>query len=423
VKTDHAGQTSAVNTEDHRPHVIIIGGGMAGLHAARVLRTTSIRLTVIEPTGHHQFLTRLAAVAAGTQPAGDAAAPLAAMLPGVATEPSRAMHIEEGPEHARVVLQDARVLDADAVIVTAGAETQGAPIDGFERALTLRSATDAITIRRSLGPSARPQIERLIVIGGGATGCQLASAAAVAHPDLDITLVEAAVGVLGGFRPALGRHAANVMRRRGVDLRCGTAVEAITEKGATLAVAGQRSHESLDGLVIWAGGVRAAGDVFGFGETRDGRLLIDETGRAMGTTRVFAAGDIAAHTDRRGHLQPMSAQIAAQAGRGVGKNVDRFLTGHSLHPLSLNDLGWVVDLGGGRGVADVLGIPLADDLTARLVPLLHTAIDYRNLFQLGGIDFMRRFGPGNANTPTMDELTADLAEFGMEIGDAGFTPS
>jgi len=423
VKTDAASRRADERTPDRRPHVIIVGGGMAGLHAARALRTAALRLTVIEPTGHHQFLTRLAAVAAGIQSAGDAAAPLAAMLPGVGIEASPAICIDEGSARVRVVLQDARELHADAVIVTAGAGTQSGTIDGLEHAATLRSAADAITIRQNLGLTGRTPIEHLIVIGGGATGCQLGSAAAVAHPDLEITLIEATGGVLGGFRPALARYAAKVMRRRGVELRCETSVDAITRNGLRLERRGREPNERLDGFVVWAGGVRAAGDAFGLGETRDGRLLIDETGQVVGTSRVFAAGDIAAHTDRRGDLRPMSAQIAAQAGRGVAENVDRLLTGRSSKPLSLNDLGWVVDLGGGQGVAEVLGIPLADDLTARLVPLLHAAIDYRNLWQLGGVDFMGRFGPGNANTPTTDELSADLAAFGLDVDDAGFKPS
>ena len=111
----------------------------------------------------------------------------------------------------------------------------------------------------------------------------------------------------------------------------------------------------------------------------------------------------------------MSAQIAAQAGKGVGANVAAFLGGGGLSSLTLNDLGWVVDLGGGQGVAEVLGIPLADRFSDRLVPLLHTAIDYRNLWQLGGIPFMRAFGPGGSATPTSEELARDLGAFGVEL--------
>ncbi len=396
---------------------------MAGLHAARAIRTDAIRLTVVEPTGHHQFLTRLAAVAAGTQPASDAAAPLTEMLPDADIQPATVLRIDEAPDQVRVMLDDNRVLDADVVIVTAGAETRTPPVDGFHRAMSLRSASDAIGIRQKLEPTGQPGVERLIVVGGGATGCQLAAAAAVAHPDLDVTLIEATARVLSAFAPALGRHAAKVLRRRGVDLRCESRVETIGERGLTLTADGTGSSEALDGLVVWAGGVKGTGDTFGLGSTRDGRLVIEETGRTTGSARVFAAGDIAAHTDRREGLRPMSAQIAAQAGRGVGENVQRFLAGQALNPLSLADLGWVVDLGGGQGVADLIGLPLADDLSARLVPLLHTAIDYRNLWQLGGIDFMRRFGPGSTNAPSLEQLAADLAAFGVDLDDPGIRPS
>ncbi len=389
------------------PTVIIVGGGVAGLHAAVALRRkATVAVTIIEPTAHHQFLTRLAAVAAGAQPISDAAAPLAAMVPEAVVEAHRAIRIEEHTETVSVHLDDERALTADAVIVTAGAEPARPPIKGWAKAQALRSAADALAIRSALETS-----DGLVIIGAGATGCQLAATAATVHPDLDVAIVDGADRPLPGFRRSLSQRAHDILTERGVEVRLGERVQTIKQHSVTL----EGSGEQIDGTVVWAGGFSAKGDNLGLGSTREGRLLIDRTGRTAGSTRVFAAGDIAAHTDRRSELRPMSAQIAAQAGKGVGANVAAFLSGGELSSLTLNNLGWVVDLGGGQGVAEVLGIPLADRFSDRLVPLLHTAIDYRNLWQLGGVSFMRAFGPGGSTTPTNEELARDLGAFGVEL--------
>lgn len=391
----------------HGPTVVIVGGGVAGLHAAVALRREAdAAITIIEPTAHHQFLTRLAGVAAGSQPVGDAATPLAAMLPEATVVTRRAVRIEEQSTAVTVHLDDDTTVSADAVIVTAGAEPARPPIKGWRNARPLRSAADALAIRTSIESA-----EELVVVGAGATGCQLAATAAVVHPQLKITLVDGAEQVMPGFRRSLGQRATEILTERSVNLRLGERVAKIKKRSVVL----DGSNEQVDGTVVWTGGFQAQGDGLGLGATRDGRLVIDDWGRTVGSTRVFAAGDVAAHTDRRSALRPMSAQIAAQAGKGIGANVAALIEGRQMQPLTLNDLGWIVDLGGGKGVAEVLGIPLADRFSDRLVPLLHTAIDYRNLWQLGGISFMKAFGPGGSTTPGIDDLAKDLEGFGLDL--------
>lgn len=395
--------------------MVVIGGGIAGLHASvSLLRRRNVLVTIVEPTAHHQFLTRLAAVAAGTQPTADAAQPLSAMVPTASVEQRRAVRIDESKRCVTVSLDDASELEADSVIIAAGAEPSSPPIRGKANAYALRTAADALAIRAVLDQCNPDRARGLVVVGAGATGCQLAAAAAIQHPELAITLIDRADRALPGFRNSLSQRAESILASRGIDLRFGENIERITKRGAVLSpTEAHPATDRIEGTVVWAGGFQAHGDAFGL-ETRDGRLVIDEFGQVAQSHRVFAAGDIAAHLDRRGDLRPMSAQIAAQAGQAVGANVAATLSDDAMTPLRLSDLGWVVDLGGGQGVADVLGLPLADPITDRLVPLLHTAIDYRNLFQIGGVAFMRRFGPGNAEVPSASELARDLGSFGLE---------
>ncbi len=357
--------------------VIVVGGGTAGAHATSALAKSGLEVTIVEPTGAHQFLTRLAAVAGGTQAIGDSAAPLDAMFDAKVVR-SRAVVASD----RSVQLTDGELLHADAVVLTAGAEPADAPIDGLEKVMSLRSASDSLVIRSKLETAAA-----IAIVGGGPTGCQLAGAIAASHPDLAVTLVDSGDHLMGAFGEQLGEHTHSILTERGVSVKLEDSAEKMSARQVTLS-----DGSTLEATVVWAGGYESTMEHFG--PTTDGRLNIDSLGRVSGHSTLFAAGDNAAHLDGDGDLYPMSAQIAAQAGRQVARNVAAVLAERSPTPLDLKDRGWVVDLGGGVGVADLLGVAVARSPLDRLVPLLHTAIDIRNLWQLGGVDFVRRFRPG-----------------------------
>lgn len=349
--------------------VLIVGGGTAGVHAAAALRSTGVHTVIIEPTGCHQFLTRLAAIAAGSQPVDDASVPLDVLFPEATVERGRVVSIEDDA----VTLDDGRILAGDAVIVTAGAEPAKPPITGLDHALTLRSAADALEIRR-----ATESDEPVVIIGGGPTGCQLAGSLKVVDPDRQVTVIERSSALLTAFHPSLGSHTQRILEQRGVRIVFDSEADRIDSGGVDTA------RERHDGIPVWTGGFTATMEHFELGPTDEGRLEVDAAGLIAGRRSVFAAGDCAAHRDADGEVFAMSAQIAAQTGRGCGTNVRRLLDGRPTTALRPKDRGWVVDLGGGLGVADLSGLRLASPGLDRVAALLHTFIDWRNLFQIGG---------------------------------------
>lgn len=359
------------------PRVAVVGGGTAGAHVIAGLLHEGFSLTLIEPTGHHQFLTRLAAVAGGTAPVSDAAVPLTDLFDvRVISEPM--VSFDDGS----VSLADGSTVDAEIIVVAAGAQPTAPPIEGIEVANSLRSAGDAIRIRQSLEHS-----RGLAVVGGGPTGVQLAGAVSVAHPDVEVTVIEAQQRLLPAFGRSLGERARHILAARGVDVRLNAAVSGFDADDVRL-----DDGSSVPGVPVWAGGFEAVMDELG--PTDDGRLSLEVDGRVQGFEAVFAAGDAAAHIDPDGQISPMSAQIAVQAAQQVARNIRRLSSGQPTSPLRLRDRGWVVDLGGGVGVAELFGVPLAAPAVDRLPPVIHTAIDLRNLWQLGGIDAVRRLHPG-----------------------------
>lgn len=364
------------------PTVLVLGAGYAGIHAARTARAHGADVVLVDPEGRHDLLPRLAAVAGGRRDAGDAWAPVGD-LSDARWVRDRATHVD--PEGPTVTLEDGTELTGDAVVVTVGARRSLPPVPGLDErgARTLQTAADALVLREELDG-----VDALAVVGGGATGVQLASEAAAARPGLRVTLVEAEDRLLPSYARALGRHAGRVLRGRGVDVRTGTSVTAADATGIDL-----DDGTRLDALVVWATGAQADGHaLLPDHPTSQGRLVLDRMLRVHG--RVFAAGDVALHRDLLGRPLAPSAQVALQAGRAAGANAARVARGRFPRAVPLVDLGWVVDLGHGRGVAEIGPLRLTGPLLDRLPPLLHEAVDARHLLQAGGLSGLLGHAPG-----------------------------
>ncbi len=363
--------------------VLVVGGGYAGLHAATALDRAGVPVTMVDADSAHGFITRLASVAAGGAPEGDAFAPFREL--GFSVVQGRVEQVEDG----RVTLDDGSVIEASSVVIAAGSVAAKPPIPGIDHAATLRTTADALALRREVSKT-----DEVLIVGGGATGVQLAGEISLANPGTTVRLVEEAPTLLAAYGRRLGLDAWGTLTRRGVLMHLGQRVDRIDSAGLVL-----DSGRRLDGLVVWAGGFRSVGTVFGDDlPLHDGRIAVNADLRVRGWKRTFAAGDVAAHLDDRGEVLPMSAQIAVQAGTGAAENAVRLYRGRPTRPIPLKQRGWVLDLGGGRGVADLGGIELVGPLLGRLAPVLHTAIDVKNLLEIGGLGGLR-FLPGAHRPP------------------------
>jgi NADH:ubiquinone reductase (H+-translocating) len=375
--------------------VVVLGAGYAGAHAARRSLAEGADVTVVDPDGHHAFTTRFAAVAAGRAPIGDIAAPIDGLV-DVAVVADLAVAVD--PEWRTVTLAGGTTLAFDALVVTTGAEAAAPPIEGVaEHALALASVEDTLAIRETIrGLASEPEDDDgppgLVVIGGGATGVQLAAEVAHHRPDVRVTLVEREMRLLPTEPRALRRGARRILRAAGVEVLLGRPVDRVGPDGAVLA-----DGTRIDGAVVWAGGWRARGSaLLPDAPTEQGRLRVGPDLTVRGLDGIFAAGDTAAHHDLLGGLLPMSAQIAAQAGAVAGHNAVAWAAGRHHRRAVLLELGRVLDLGGGVGVARVGPVHLARRPLDRLVPALHLAIDLRDLWQLGGVTGVLRHAPGRA---------------------------
>ena len=379
--------------------VLVVGGGYAGLHAVRAAERAGVGVTLLDASPEHSFATRLAAVAGGTAPESDASIPLDELVDTVLV--GRMSAVGDG----WIRLDDGRSFEADAVVVTSGAGTSRPPIPGLDLAARMRTAADARSLRGRIA-----EADTVVVVGGGASGVQLAAATAQAHPATTVHLVEAGTSLLPGMGPTLGRNAARILEQRGVQVHLQTAADEILDDGV------HTSQGRIAGLVVWVGGFAVDASSLGLPVDGAGRVVVNEDLSVQSMERTFAAGDIAAHSDGGGAPLPMSAQVAVRAGTAAGRNAARRTNGAATRPVQLGQLGWVMDLGGGRGLAELgplpgptlklggrrlaLGpFPLATPLLDLVPPFLHDGIDAKNVLEIAGLGALLPWTPRFAAWP------------------------
>jgi len=350
-----------------RPHVVIVGAGFGGINAAQALRGVDADVTLVDANNYHLFQPLLYQVAiAGLDP-DDIAYPIRALVRQrahrhhrtagtVAFRLGRVTAI--APASRQVSLADGTTLTYDHLVLAAGAVTNTFGVPGADtNALGMKSLRDALSIRSALlrrfeqaasdvaaGRPFEPALLRIAVVGGGATGVELAGGLQelVMHvlrrdfPTLPfdqarVTLVEATDRVLGTFAPRLTSKAAATLRQMGVELVLGTGVGRI-DPGVVVLADDRRTEAAT---IIWAAGVKAGplAEASGLPLGRGGRIVVDEHLRVPAHPEIFVVGDIAASLAPDGAtLLPQVAQVAIQGGRHAGRAIAAALSSGATPP-------------------------------------------------------------------------------------------
>ena len=358
------------------PHVVVLGCGFGGLFAARALAGAQVRITVVDRTNHHLFQPLLYQVATAGLSAPAVAAPI--------------RHILADQDNTTVIYGDAQrvdiarravVLDGgdeiayDRLIVATGAANSYFGNDAWARhAPSLKTLEDAYEIRRRVllaferaeretDAAQRAAYLTFVVIGGGATGVELAgSFAEIARHTLHgefrrfdprnarVVLVEGAARVLQAYPENLSERARRQLERLGVTVWLGRQVTGIDADGVQLG-----ADRLTAKTVIWAAGVAASplGASLGVPLDRAGRVVVGEDLSVPGHPEVTVIGDLAAlpwHTPP----VPGIAPAAKQMGRVCASNVLRTIKGLPTKPFRYRDVGMLATIGRNSAVA-VLG--------------------------------------------------------------------
>jgi NADH dehydrogenase len=355
-------------------HVVIVGAGFGGLAAARALRGSQVRITVIDRTNHHLFQPLLYQVATATLAAPDIAAPVRTLLSKQSNASVWLADVERIDVEKRQVLAQGQRLDYDYLILATGMRHAYFGHDTWAAvAPGLKTLGEALDIRRrilrafeaaEIEPSAeeRRAWTTFVVIGGGPTGVELAGALAeiagrtLAHEfrrfdpaTTRVVLVEAGPRILPGLDPRLSEGAARQLRSLGIDVRTGVAVSELSVDFVQVGAERIRAR-----TVLWAAGVRAnklAADL-GVPVDKAGRIWVEPDLSVPDRPEVFVIGDLIAKT-QEGKPLPGVAQLAIQSGRHAARNVLCSVRGQPRLPFVYRDKGSMATIGRHKAVAEI----------------------------------------------------------------------
>jgi len=355
------------------PHVVILGCGFGGLFAARALAGAPLRVTVVDRTNHHLFQPLLYQVATAGLSAPAVAAPIRHILADQANVTviyGEAMRVDAA--RRAVVLDGGDEIAYDRLIVATGATNSYFGNDAWAaHAPSLKTLEDAYEIRRRVllayehaerEPDAARRAAWLtfVVIGGGATGVELAGAfAELARHTLRgefrrfdprnarVVLVEGSERVLPGYPPRLSERARRQLERLGVTVWLGRLVTGIDGEGVQLG-----ADRVAARTVVWAAGVAASpiGASFGAPLDRAGRVVVGEDLAIPGHPEVMVIGDLAA-LPWHSPAVPGTAPAAKQMGRLAALNVLNSLRNKQSRPFRYKDVGMLATIGRNSAVA------------------------------------------------------------------------
>ena len=359
--------------------VVIVGGGFAGLAAARGLAGVhGVEVTLVDRRNHHLFQPLLYQVAmAGLSPA-EIAAPIRTLLRGarnveVRQEEAIGADLERRVLHTRA---DGREQEHayDVLVLACGAGHAYFGRDEWEEfAPGLKTLAQATEIRRRvLSAYERAEIERdparqrallsFVVVGGGPTGVELAGALGemsrftlardFRHIDpalARVILIEAGPRILPSFPDSLARRAMRDLEALGVQVWTGGAVTRVDAEGVEV---GRERVEAA--TTLWAAGVEASplGKALGLETDRLGRVRVGPDLALAGHPEVFVLGDQAHALGPSGAPLPGLAPVAMQQGRFVAKLIQGELRGRPRGAFTYRDRGQMATIGRSRAICD-----------------------------------------------------------------------
>lgn len=370
-------------------HVVIVGGGFAGLFAARKLGNSGFDVTLIDKRNFHTFQPLLYQVAAGMLTTGDVCTPHRVALrhkKNVRTLLGTAYDID--PD-TRTLYHENGTLSYDALIVTTGVKHAYFGNDHWaDAAPGLKTVEHALRMRRKIfnafesaelahDDSQRAPWLNFVIVGAGPTGVELAGAIAeLAHRTMvedfrhidprkaRILLVEGADRALPVYPEKLSHKAEAMLRELGVEVITRTLVSSIDGNGVVMK--GPNGEHRVDSrTVLWAAGVQASvfGQILaertGASRERGGRLRVGPDLSLPQYPDIFVAGDLAACTDRHGKDVPGLAPAAIQQGEYIAKLLKRRAAGRKTPAFAYRDQGSMAVIGRNRAVGNLPWLTVA----------------------------------------------------------------
>ena len=365
-----------------RPRVVIVGGGFAGLFAARRLKRSDVSVTLIDRAQHHVFQPLLYQCATGIMSEGKIAAPLRDLLKKYRNvDCVMAEVVDFDPAGRRVIAArvggDRVEFGYDHLIVAAGVRQSYFGHDEFARwAPGMKTISDALAIRRRVygafemadtatDPEERRRWLTFALVGAGPTGVELAGQIrevatktlraefrSIRPEDARVLLFDGGSAPLAVFGPKLSKKADKALQALGVEQHMGSIVTHV-DRGWVLVrdPAGEETRYDV-GTVLWTAGVEAPpvaealAKATGAKRDRAGRILVEENLTIPEHPEISVLGDMMSL-----NKLPGVAEVAMQSGLYAGNRIRRQVSGNLAEkPFRYHDLGSAAYISRGRAV-------------------------------------------------------------------------
>lgn len=385
-----------------RERIVILGAGFAGLYAYTELcnelhGTDSATITMVSADDEFVFVPMIHEVAAGTLMPRSITQSLRTIpqccvhelvhgtVVGVDLD-RQVVQIEyhQDDESIRLDHHHHDELPYDTLVLALGSETNYFGVPGAaEYALPLKTLDDAIRLKNHVierfeeahrldNQTEQRDILRFVIVGGGATGVELAGELIelidrelyTAFPQLrgcaEVIILEGGDALVKQVDPWFGNRILQSLERAGCTVRFNARVTAIEPNA--ICIGDERLPTKS---VIWSGGVRARTLAI----TGERELAYDDRSNRIRVTpelyipeydNVYVAGDMAwVESTEAGVPYPMRAQFATREGQLVGRNIARKIRGHAQEIFEWNEQGFIISLGAAGAFAEVFGIKLS----------------------------------------------------------------
>lgn len=354
-------------TPASRPRIVILGAGFAGLQVARSLRRVKAEILLIDRHNYQTFVPLLYQVATAILPPQAIAYPIVEALRGHKNTQFLVSEITGIDFTAQRVQTQAGTMSYDYLVIATGSQSEFFQVAGArEHSFPLRRLQDAVqfhahilktveTLQRGMQEGATPKPWAIAIVGGGATGVELAGSLAELRQrpppwlrgiTLDIYLIQAGPSLLPDFRPGLRRYTRRRLQQLGVKVLLNHRVAQVSDTGVEL----MNGSVIETSTVLWAVGVRAAlpMTVPQVKTVVRQKLPVGATLQWQGAENVYVIGDSAWLKHTRG-----LAPEALQQGKQVAKNLQRQLQGKAPQPFHYFNKGRMAIIEAKAAIAEI----------------------------------------------------------------------
>ena len=397
------------------PHVVIVGGGFAGIHACKALAKANVRITLIDKRNFNLFQPLLYQVSTGLVSRGDIATPLRELV-----GKQRNVQVLLGevtdvyPEGKQIVFNGKAYSYDHLVLATGSGSTFFGHDDWRTFAPPMKILEHAEEIRRRLlmameqaeqtpDPSARQFLQTVVIVGAGPSGCEMAGAVSElmrwalnnAFKQLDpsktrIVLVDPGERVLRAMPAQQSESALASLERDGIEFMAESRVQTM-RPGEVIIGTPDGDRRIQAATVIWTAGVRPShlgsklAEATGCALDKGGRVVVQHDFSIPEHPEIRVAGDLSNYSHTiNGKPMPGMAAPAKQAGTFIGKDIAAIVANRSRPTFNYFDFGSMAVLDRATAVADLRGLRFSGGVGWLLWAFVHLVLipDWENRITL-----------------------------------------